>query len=141
LLFGKQLRALSYYDGDALIYHPISNNSLPCPIVTLIVRDPTDHTGLSRITGHLIFVAENTFLGMNHLPSLNLNAIQTRLSLRLLAFHVVDNFRHDLGSADQKKTPELSLILSSQSVDLELGELLLGLDMNMSLQIRLNGAY
>jgi hypothetical protein len=78
---------------------------------------------------------------MNHLPSLNLNAIQTRLSLRLLAFHVVDNFRHDLGSADQKKTPELSLILSSQSVDLELGELLLGLDMNMSLQIRLNGAY
>lgn len=29
------------------------------------------------------------------------------LSLRLLAFHVVDNFRHDLGAAYQKKTPEL----------------------------------
>src|SRR5437879_12221478 len=29
------------------------------------------------------------------------------LSLRLLAFHVVDNFRHDLGPAYQKKTPEL----------------------------------
>ena len=53
------------------------------------------------------FFAENAFLGMNHLPSLNLNAIQTVLSLRLLAFHVVDNFRHDLGPTYQKKTPEL----------------------------------
>ena len=51
--------------------------------------------------------AENAFLGVNHLPSLHLNAIQTMLSLRRLAFHVVDNFRHDLGAADQKKTPEL----------------------------------
>jgi hypothetical protein len=54
------------------------------------------------------FLAENAFLGVNHLPSLNLKAIQTMLSLRLLAFHVVDNFRHDLGAAYQKKTPELS---------------------------------
>jgi hypothetical protein len=53
------------------------------------------------------FFAENAFLGVNHLPSLNLNAIQTMLSLRLLAFHVMDNFRHDLGVAYQKKTPEL----------------------------------
>ena len=53
------------------------------------------------------FFAENAFLGVDHLPSLNLNAIQTVLSLRLLAFHVVDNFRHDLGPAYQKKTPEL----------------------------------
>jgi hypothetical protein len=29
------------------------------------------------------------------------------LSLRLLAFHVVDNFRHDLGPPAQHKTPEL----------------------------------
>ena len=53
------------------------------------------------------FFAENAFLGVNHLPSLNLNAIQTMLSLRLLAFHVMDNFRHDLGAAYQRKTPEL----------------------------------
>ena len=53
------------------------------------------------------FFAENAFLGVNHLPSLHLNAIQTMLSLRLLAFHVMDNFRHDLGAAYQKKTPEL----------------------------------
>jgi hypothetical protein len=53
------------------------------------------------------FFAENAFLGVNRLPSLNLNAIQTMLSLRLLAFHVMDNFRHDLGAAYQKKTPEL----------------------------------
>ncbi len=53
------------------------------------------------------FFAENAFLGVNHLPSLNLNAIQTMLSLKLLAFHVVDNFRHDLGPAYQHKTPEL----------------------------------
>src|SRR5574341_1499044 len=53
------------------------------------------------------FFAENAFLGVNHLPSLNLNAIQTMLSLRLLAFHVMDNFRHDLGAAYRQKTPEL----------------------------------
>jgi hypothetical protein len=53
------------------------------------------------------FFAENEFLGMDHLPSLNLNAIQTMLSLRLLAFHVLDNFRHDLGPAHRNKTPEL----------------------------------
>ncbi len=53
------------------------------------------------------FFAENAFLGVDHLPSLNLNAIQTVLSLRLLAFHVVDNFRHDLGPAYHHKTPEL----------------------------------
>src|SRR5207248_6125633 len=53
------------------------------------------------------FFAENAFLGVDHLPSLNLNAIQTVLSLRLLAFHVVDNFRHDLGPPYQKKTPAL----------------------------------
>jgi hypothetical protein len=53
------------------------------------------------------FFAENAFLGVNHLPSLHLNAIQTMLSLRLLAFHVMDNFRHDLGAAYQQKTPEL----------------------------------
>ena len=53
------------------------------------------------------FFAENAFLGMNHLPSLHLNAIQTLRSLRLLAFPVVDHFRHDLGPASKKKTPEL----------------------------------
>ena len=53
------------------------------------------------------FFAENAFLGVNHLPSLNLNAIQTMLSLRLLAFHVMDNFRYDLGPAYQHQTPEL----------------------------------
>lgn len=53
------------------------------------------------------FFAEHAFLGVHHLPSLHLNAIQTMLSLRLLAFHVMDHFRHDLGAASQKKTPEL----------------------------------
>jgi hypothetical protein len=52
--------------------------------------------------------AENAFLGGNHLPSRNLHALQTMLARRLLAFHVVDNFRHDLEAAYQKKTPELS---------------------------------
>src|SRR5437867_7115009 len=53
------------------------------------------------------FFAENAFLGVDHLPSLNLNAIQTVLSLRLLAFHVIDNFLHYHGSAHQKDTPKL----------------------------------
>jgi hypothetical protein len=30
------------------------------------------------------------------------------LALRLLAFHVMDNFRHDLGATSQQKTPALS---------------------------------
>jgi len=53
------------------------------------------------------FFKDNDFLGMNKLPSLNLNAIQTMLSLRLLAFHALDNFRHDLGSGYNSKTPEM----------------------------------
>lgn len=53
------------------------------------------------------FFKENEFMGINHLPSLNLNAIQTMLSLRLLAFNVLDNFRHDLGPEYSNKTPDL----------------------------------
>jgi len=53
------------------------------------------------------FFGDNAFLGINRLPSLNLNAIQTMLSLRLLSFHMVDNFRHDLGPAFKNKTPEI----------------------------------
>ena len=52
-------------------------------------------------------VAENALLGVNPLPSLNRNAIQTMLSLRLLACHVVDTCRPALGPAEQKKTPAL----------------------------------
>ena len=52
------------------------------------------------------FFSENTFLGINHLPSLNLNAIQALLSLKLVAYHVMDNFRNDLGVDYATKTPE-----------------------------------
>ncbi len=53
------------------------------------------------------FFGDNAFLGINRLPSLNLNAIQAMLSLRLLSFHMVDNFRHDLGPTYKNKTPEI----------------------------------
>ena len=53
------------------------------------------------------FFSENHFGGIDRLPSLNLNAIQAMLSLRLLAFQAVDNFRHDLGPAYNTMTPEL----------------------------------
>lgn len=53
------------------------------------------------------FFKDNNFLGMDILPSLNLNAIQTVLSLRLLAFHAFDNFRHDLGAGYRSKTPAM----------------------------------
>ncbi len=53
------------------------------------------------------FFAENTFLGMDYLPGLDLHAIQTMISLRLLAYHAVDNFRNDLGPDYKTKTPEL----------------------------------
>jgi hypothetical protein len=39
------------------------------------------------------FFNENGFLGLDRLPSLELNAIQTALSLKLVSFHLVDNFR------------------------------------------------
>ncbi len=53
------------------------------------------------------FFKDNDFLGMDKLPSLNLNAIQTMLSLRFLAFHALANFRHDLGPGYNSKTPEI----------------------------------
>ena len=51
--------------------------------------------------------AEHAFLGVHPLPSLPLKAIPTRLSLRLLACHVMAHCRHDLGATYQKKTPDL----------------------------------
>lgn len=53
------------------------------------------------------FFGHNQFLGIDNLPSLNLNAVQAMLTLRLVAFHLVDNFRHDLGGEHVSKTPEL----------------------------------
>jgi len=53
------------------------------------------------------FFKDNGFLGVDKLPSLNLNAIQTMLSLRLLAFQAVDNFSHDLGPDYKRQTPEI----------------------------------
>ena len=53
------------------------------------------------------FFAENGFLGIDRLPSLNLNAVQASLSLRLLAFQALDNLRKDLGAAYRNKTPRL----------------------------------
>ena len=52
------------------------------------------------------FFKDNRHLGIDHLPSMGLDVIQTVLSLRLLAFHAMDNFRHDLGSGYSRKTPE-----------------------------------
>jgi hypothetical protein len=86
-------------DGSALYPEPIREvfGEVPHQICTFYVI-------AERMES---FFAEKTFLGINHIPSLNLNAIQTMLSLRLLAFHAVDNFRHDLGAAYQNQTPEL----------------------------------
>src|SRR4030042_2469099 len=50
---------------------------------------------------------ENGFLGLNCLPSLELHAIQAALTLRLVAYHLIDHFRMNLGSPFAKMTPEL----------------------------------
>jgi len=42
------------------------------------------------------FFNENIFLGLDQLPSLELNAIQTSLSLKMVSFNLVDNFRKNL---------------------------------------------
>jgi len=42
------------------------------------------------------FFNENVFLGLDQLPSLELNAIQTSLSLKMVSFNLVDNFRNNL---------------------------------------------
>jgi len=50
---------------------------------------------------------ENSFLGLNCLPSLELHAIQAALTLRLVAHHLMDNFRTNLASKFASMTPEL----------------------------------
>lgn len=50
---------------------------------------------------------ENSFLGLNCLPSLELHAIQAALTLRLVAYHLMDNFRMNLASKFASMTPEL----------------------------------
>jgi len=52
------------------------------------------------------FFNENGFLGLDCLPSLELNAIQTALSLKLVSFHLVDNFRRNLPTPFANMKPE-----------------------------------
>ena len=54
------------------------------------------------------FFAENAFLGVNHLPSLNLNAIQAMLSLRLLAFHTATSSRSASTGSSMRLLPRQS---------------------------------
>lgn len=75
----------------------------PCEDVAKEMVMPT-YTKRWRIE---TFFGQNYFLGIDHFPSLNLNAIQAVLSLRLVAFHAMDNFRHDLGAEHISKTPDL----------------------------------
>ena len=42
------------------------------------------------------FFNENVFLGLDRLPSLELNSIQTGLTLKMVSFHLIDNFRKNL---------------------------------------------
>jgi hypothetical protein len=62
------------------------------------------------------FFNENTFLGLDQLPSLELNAIQTALSLKLASFHLVDNFRRSLPKPFTTMKPESIYRLFIQGV-------------------------
>ena len=52
------------------------------------------------------FFNENSFLGLDRLPSLELNAIQTALTLKMVSFNVVDNFRKTLPNRFSTMKPE-----------------------------------
>lgn len=52
------------------------------------------------------FFNENGFLGLDRLPSLQLNAIQTALTLKLVSFHLIDNFRNNLPKPFSSMKPE-----------------------------------
>jgi hypothetical protein len=52
------------------------------------------------------FFNEHGFLGLDRLPSLELNAIQTALTLKMVSFHLVDNFRNNLPQPFSSMKPE-----------------------------------
>jgi hypothetical protein len=52
------------------------------------------------------FFNENAFLGLDQLPSLELNAIQTSLTLKMVSFHLVDHFRKNLPKPFSTMKPE-----------------------------------
>ena len=52
------------------------------------------------------FFNENVFLGLDQLPSLELNAIQTALTLKMVSFHLDDNFRKNLPKPYSAMKPE-----------------------------------
>ena len=52
------------------------------------------------------FFNENVFLGLDRLPSLELNAIQAALTLKMVSFHLVDNFRKNLTERFSTMKPE-----------------------------------
>jgi hypothetical protein len=110
------------YGNIATLYTTMTNFDGPCRLLLKRRRDGkyfaliTPAAEMSAQTAMPVytkrwriedFFAQNTFLGMHRLPSMNLNAIQTMLSLRLFAYHVMDNFRYDLGHPYRSHTPEL----------------------------------
>ncbi len=52
------------------------------------------------------FFNYNIFLGIDYLPSLEINAIQTALTLKMLSFNLLDNFRKNLPYPFSKMKPE-----------------------------------
>ncbi|GBE16226.1 transposase DDE domain protein [bacterium BMS3Abin15] len=60
----------------------------------------------SRRWGIENFFNENVFLGIDKLPSLEINAIQTALSLKMVSFNLVDNFRKNLPTPFSTMKPE-----------------------------------
>ena len=100
---------MTNFDGPLRLLLKKRRNGKYFALITPQLDMPTDtampaYTKRWRIEN---FFAENAFLGIDRLPSLNLNAIQVSLSLRLLAFQALDNFRKDLGAAHRNKTPRL----------------------------------
>jgi len=100
---------MSNFEGPLQMFLKKQSNGKYFALITS-ARDMTTNIAMPTYTKRWRienFFGDNAFLGINRLPSLNLNAIQTMLSLRLLSFHMVDNFRHDLGPAYKNKTPDI----------------------------------
>lgn len=53
------------------------------------------------------FFNENGFLGLDRLPSLALNFIQTALTLKMVLFYLVDNFRKILSSGTKRESQDV----------------------------------
>lgn len=96
--FKGPMRLFVKLNNDGSFFALITNKKYLKPARTMEIY--TRRWGIEN------FFNENIFLGIDKLPSLEISAIQTALTLKMVSFNLVDNFRKNLPEPFSNMKPE-----------------------------------